>query len=98
MVSACIDAISHVHRHEHLRQRHLVRDSDISLETSPPPQESDRDDGPTTNPGPSADIPPDPASRSPARVRPHYDGLSLALAQQAIRGWRVPPHPECDIS
>ena len=71
-------------------------DSDISLETSPPsPQVSDSGDNPTTNPGPSADIPPDPTSRPPERGRPYYDGLSLVLAQQqAIRRWRTPRYPE----
>ena len=70
-------------------------DSGISLETSPPPQVSDSGSVPTTNPGPSADIPPDPTSRPPERGRPYYDGLSLVLVQQqAIRRWREPRHPE----
>jgi len=69
---------------------------DISLETQPPSQKvSDSDDVPATNPGPSADITPDPPSYPPLRERVHYDGFSLGLAQQhPIRRWRGPRHPE----
>jgi len=110
MISACIEFISHVctdmDGSDDESQREWIissGDSDISHETSPPPQivctqEVDLDrgsDSPATNPGPPADIPPDPASRSfPARERPYCDGLSLELAQQAIRRWRGPRLPE----
>jgi len=70
-------------------------DSDISLESQPPPQVSDSVDSPATNPARSADIPPDPTPSPPERRRPCYDGLSLALAQeQAIQRWQLPKRPE----
>jgi len=71
-------------------------DSDISLETQPPsPLVSDSGESPTTNPRPSADIPPDPTPRPPEKKRSYYDGLSLELAQQqAIRRCRTPRYPQ----
>jgi len=70
-------------------------DSDISLETQPPAQVSDRGSGsPPPMPARFADIPPNSASRPPDRERPYFDGASLELAQQAIQHWRLPRHPE----
>ena len=75
-------------------------DSDISLETRPPPQVSDRSSSsdspppPPTKPARSADIPPDSASRPTKRARPYFDGASLELAQQeAILRWQLPRIP-----
>jgi len=69
-------------------------DTDISLETQPPPQVSDCSDSPTTNPRPSAEIPPDSASRPPDRGRPYFNSVSLKLVHQTIHSWRLPRHPE----
>ena len=85
-----------MHRHGRQRRPRLIGLTDISLQTQPSsPQVSKSGDNQTTNPGSSADIPPDPTSRPPERGRPYYYGLSLVLAQQqAIRLWRISRHPE----
>ena len=71
-------------------------DSDISLETRPPPQVSDSVISPPTKPARSADIPPDPAPRPPERPQPsYYTELSVVNAQeQAIRRWELSRRPE----
>jgi hypothetical protein len=72
-------------------------DSDISLETQPPPPVSDSViSPPSTKPARSADIPPDPAPRPPKRAQPsYYTELSVVNAQeQAIRRWKLPRRPE----
>ena len=72
-------------------------DSDISLETQPPPPVSDRViSPPPTKPARSADIPPDPAPRPPERAQPsYYTELSVVNAQeQAIQRSELPRRPE----
>ena len=95
----CTDVMAHVCTDMNVNDGAISSSSEvsgISLETSPPPQVSDRGSySPTANPGPSANIPPDSPPRPPERGRLYYDGLSLALAQQqATRRWRAPRHPE----
>jgi len=85
-----------VHRHGRQRWRHLVGDSDISLETLPhSSQVSDSCFSPTANPG---DRPPTYRQILPLALPRCNDPTttdSLTLAQQqAIRRWRTPRHPE----
>ena len=105
----CVDIISHACTNmdgggSSPKSYISLETSDISLETSPPPQDvtqepdprlpNDSSDDPASIPGRSADIPPEP-SRSAARERSYYNGLALQLAQErAIHHWLRPRHPE----